>query len=369
MSGHPQRVRTLRAIAIGLIALAIGATVVNEFTPHGGGTASSSYATASDGLAGYAALLMKSGHPVTRLRSSPSTARLDPASTVVMLDPGVVLQQDVTALRAFVRAGGRLVAGGQAPEAWLSELLAGAPSWTARAPHGADTLVPVPETAGVQFVESDGTGAFTQAGATLPVLGAPDEALATVVNLGAGRVVLLADSSPLQNHLLAHADDAALGLAIAGPPGRSVAFEEAVHGYGEARGLAALPTRWKWALGGLLLAAFAAVASRFRRLGPAEPMPVPPQPPRRAHVDALASALARTGRPARAAEPVQARARSLVLARARLTHAAGETQLRAAATRLGLDADEAQAVAAPELTDGDVLPAGRALAKLSGETP
>ena len=322
MRQRSSAMRAARAVAIGLIALAIAATVVNEFTPHGGGTTSSSYATASDGLAGYAALLMKSGHPVTRLRTAPSTGRLDPASTIVMLDPGVVLQRDVAALRTFVRAGGRLVAGGQAPEAWLSELLAGAPNWTSRAPQGADTLVPVPGDGGRAVRQSDGTGTFTQAGATLPVLGTPGEALATVVNLGAGRIVLLADSSPLQNHLLARADDAALGLAIAGPAGRPVAFEEAVHGYGEARGLAALPTRWKWALGGLLLAAFAAVASRFRRLGPAQPTPAPPQPPRRAHVDALASALARTGRPAQAAEPVQARARSLVLARARLTHAA-----------------------------------------------
>ena len=116
-----------------------------------------------------------------------------------------------------------------------------------------------------------------------------------------------------------HADDAAFGLAIAGAPSRPVSFEEAVHGYGEARGLAALPTRWKWALGGLLLAALVAVAARFRRLGPPEPTPVPPQPPRRAHVDALGSALARTGRPAEAAGPVQAQARTLVLTRARLT--------------------------------------------------
>ncbi len=360
------RSRAAKAIGIGLLALAVAATVIDQFTPHSAGTASSSYATSSDGLAGYAALLMKSGHPVTRLRTPPSRSTLDPHSTIVMLDPNLVLERDVTALRAFVRAGGRLITGGPAPDAWLSELLSGAPSWSSRGSQGADRLVPVPETAGVQFVQSDGTGAFTDAGATLPVLGDAHRALATVVNLGAGRVVLLADSSPLQNHLLSQADDAALGLAIAGAPGRPVSFEEAVHGYGQARGLAALPTRWKWAVGGLLLAALAAVASRFRRLGPPEPAPPQPQPPRRAHVDALGSALARTGRPAQAAAPVQAEARTLVLTRARLTHAAGEAAVRAAAIRLGLEEEEARAIAAETLTDADVLPAGRALAKLSG---
>jgi hypothetical protein len=361
------RRRVAKVIAFTLIGLAILATVVNEFTPHSGGTGSSSYATASDGLAGYAALLMKSGHPVSRLRTPPWHADLDLHATVVMLDPDVVLAKDVAALRSFVDAGGRLITGGNAPEAWLNELLGDGPEWTAKAPSGARTLVPVPETAGVQFVDTDGAGGFTQAGATLPVLGDAHQALATVVNLGAGRVVLLADSSPLQNHLLAQADDAAFGLAIAGAPGRPVSFEEAVHGYGEARGLAALPTRWKWALGGLLLAALVAVAARFRRLGPPEPTPVEPQPPRRAHVDALASALSRTGRPDEAAEPVQAQARTLVLTRARLTHGAGEAQIRAAGERLGLDEDEARAVAAPTLCEADVIPAGRALAKLSRE--
>ncbi len=66
-------------------------------------------------------------------------------------------------------------------------------------------------------------------------------------------------------------------------------------------------------------------------------------------------------------EPVQAQARTLVLTRARLTHGAGEAQIRAAGERLGLDADEARAVAAPALADADVIPAGRALAKLSKE--
>lgn len=361
------RRRAAKVAGIALIGLFVLAMLINQFTPHSGGTSSSSYATADDGLAGYASLLMKSDHPVSRLRTPPSHAVLDPRSTIVMLDPDVVLAKDVTALRSFVQAGGRLITGGRAPEGWLGELLNGAPDWTSKAPSSASTLVPVPETAGVQFVESDGTGTFTEAGSTLPVLGDAHQALATVVNLGAGRVVLLADSSPLQNHLLAHADDAAFGLAIAGPAGRPVGFEEAVHGYGEARGLAALPTRWKWALGGLLLAALALVAARFRRLGPPEPAPVAPQPPRRAHVDALASALARTGRPAQAAEPVQAQARRLVLTGARLTHEASETQIRAAGERLGLDADEARAVAAPALGNADVIPAGRALAKLSKE--
>ena len=49
---------------------------------------------------------------------------------------------------------------------------------------------------------------------------------------------------------LGEADDAALGLALAGGQA-DVAFLETVHGYGVSRGFGGLPTRVKWALLGL----------------------------------------------------------------------------------------------------------------------
>jgi hypothetical protein len=106
-------------------------------------------------------------------------------------------------------------------------------------------------------------------------------------------VVLLADPGVLQNRRLAQADAAALGLALAGRPGRPVAFLETVHGYGVARGFAGLPDRVKWLLAGLALAALAAVWAVGRRLGPPEDPERPLPPPRAEYVDALAAALVR----------------------------------------------------------------------------
>ena len=81
--------------------------------------ASSSYATSSQGLAAYAELLSKLGHPVTRLREAPADVRLDPRSTVVLLDPQSDLgPEDVGALRNFAAAGGRVVAGGADTARW-----------------------------------------------------------------------------------------------------------------------------------------------------------------------------------------------------------------------------------------------------------
>jgi hypothetical protein len=215
-------------------------------------------------------------------------------------------------------------------------------------------------------VQSDGNGSWSDPRASLPVLGTAGSSLLDVADLGAGRIELLADSSTLQNQLLAGADDAALGLALAGPPGRPVAFDEGVHGYGTATGLAALPTRWKWALLGLLLAALAGVGARVRRLAAPDPVPVPAQPPRRAHVDAIAAALARSGSPGQAAAPVREHALRRLRERAGLPPGAGDQELAEAAARLGLDPQEAHALSTPALADDEVLAAGRALAKLTG---
>ena len=136
-------------------------------------------------------------------------------------------------------------------------------------------LLATAETAGVSEVLSAGQGSWSSPRAALPVLGTPDASLVDVAVLGAGRIELLADSSTLENQLLADADDAALGLALAGPVRRHRGVEEGVHGYGSATGLAALPSRWKWALLGLLLAALTGVGARFRRLAAPDPEGVP----------------------------------------------------------------------------------------------
>jgi hypothetical protein len=189
----------------------------------------------------------------------------------------------------------------------------------------------------------------------------------SVATVGRGRVALLADPSPLQNRLLDEAGNAALGLALAGPPGRRVVFAETVHGFGEERGLAALPERWKWTLAGLLLAAVAWVASRIRRLGPAEDERRPLPPPRRAYVDAVAAALARTRKPSVTADRVSAAVRRRVARRAGLGSDPPDSSVAAAAATLGLSDEEAAALTRPARDeDEDLLLAGRALARTNG---
>jgi hypothetical protein len=353
MTGARRTWIAVGALGGAIVLVNVALVLVRHYTADPGGPTSSSYATAPTGLAAYADLLAQNGHPVRQLRDRPARARLDPRSTVVLLDPGTVLRADARALRQFLDAGGRLVAGGAEEQQWLDDVLERPPAWSSAGLRSARPRARLPETAGVSRVQTAGEGTWSSTGGARPALGLRGRDLLVVSAVGRGRIALLADPSPLQNRLLAHADDAQLGLSLAGPASRPVAFVESVHGYGRASGLGAVPGRWWFALGGLVLAALLLMWARGRRLGPAEALERPLPPPRRQYVEALAALLERTRDPAAAVEPVQAELRRRL-----------ERQGAA-----GLSAEEVEAaLAAPERPE-DVLAAGRPLPRLERGGP
>lgn len=380
----PARVRWRRLplaarIAIGglsvLVAFNLLLAAVDLATggPPPSGPPSSSYATGPDGLAAYADLLAGNGHQVRRLRVTLDRARLGSGDTLVVADPDSLSPAEARSLRRFVDDGGRLVAAGNAVVPALRHVLGEAPVWVASGDRSAVPLVPVAEVENVSLVRSAAAGSWEWAGASLPVLagdGASDagagRVLATVASAGSGRVVALADASVLHNALLGDADNAAFALAAAGEPGRPVVFAEAAHGYAESEGLAAIPGRWRWALLLSLGATLLWMWSRGRRLGPPEDLERPRPPPRRAYVDAMAASLARTKQPARCVQPLQGAARRRLARRAGLPADSGDEDLRLAATRLGMPADDIAAILAPPRDDRDLLAAGRAVAGVPG---
>lgn len=346
-------------VAFNVVVAAVGAV---SGGPAPGGPPSSSYATAGPGAAAYAELLGGHGHRVRRLRARLDRGRLDPGSTVVVLDPDELEDREAHALRRFVTGGGRLVAAGRQVAPALATVLRPAPAWSPAGVRRATPLVPVAEVAGVTGVRAAGTGSWEDSGQGLPVLGDRQRVLAAVASVGAGRVVLLADASVLQNRLLATAGNAAFALAAAGPPSRPVAFAEAAHGYGEVQGLAALPPRWRWALAGAAVATLAWVWSRGKRFGPPEDESRGLPPPRRAYVDAVAATLARSGEPGPAVEPLRRAARAALARRAGLPPDASDADLAAAAVRLGASPGDVAALVGPVTTADDVMAAGRAMA-------
>jgi hypothetical protein len=362
---HPA-VRAVTVIVALVVVVNIVLFLVDSSTRGSDDTAprSSSLSTGRDGLAAYAELLRRNGHATDAQRGDVTATVLASTDTLVVLDPVGLDHDEELAVRRFVERGGRLLAGGAGATGLLAALLADPPEWSPVGIRDAEPVGGARDVAGLHSVHTAGDGSWSEPGATTPVLGKASRALATVAGVGRGRVVALADPSPLQNRLLGTADNAGFGLAAAGD-GPTVAFAEGAHGYGHASGLGAIPGRWQAALVGLTLAALLGVVAAGRRLGPPEDAARPLPPPRREYVDALALTLARTNQPAPALAPLQAAARSRLARRAGLPPTASETELRAAAVRFGWTATETDALFAPPSTAADVVASGTALARAS----
>lgn len=338
--------------AVVLVNLAL--RELDKHTRSPGGPTSSSFATAPDGAAAYAELLRRNDRPVLQLRDRLERATLDPRSTVVVLDPGPSMSRDDgRALESFVDAGGRALVGGD-PTGWLGNVVDRPPTWQPEAARGA-RAVGVP---GVGAVRTAGEGAWVEPGGRVVVTAAGDP-IVVERRHGRGTLVLVADPSPLQNRLLGEADNAALGLRLAGD--RPVFFAESVHGYGAASGLAAIPARWWWVLGGLFLAAVVLAFSHVRRLGPPE-LPWRELPPARVEfAEALATQLAKARPRADGVRTARRVARARLERLLALPPGSSDAELRARAVTKGFDAEAVDAVLGDGVGDVDLFAVGRAL--------
>jgi hypothetical protein len=235
--------------------------VAEAFAPAPQGPPLSSFSTTPDGVAGWAALLQRAGHPVRQLRAPIAAASLDPGTTLVVLATAPLSTADMNRLTLFVTRGGRLVIGGPGARTYSEALL--------RDP-----------------------------GATPAALG-PGTSSRTI---GAGQAFVLVSPAPLENRDLATGDNAELSLRLAGSVVRPVTFAESIHGFGPATGLAAFPRRWWVAVALLALAAGAFVLARGRRLGGPDQIPPVAPSPRSAYLEAMAVTLRRTAERGRLGE-------------------------------------------------------------------
>lgn len=365
--GMPPWARWVIGILIGVIALNVTLTFLRDAYGGAEGRPSSSYSTGPGGVAAYAELLARHGHPVTPLRGPLSIESLPDRGVLVVLDPDTLTSAQVFDLITWTAGGGYLVIGGR-PELWASGFeFENELRWSPAGIVSAEPLADVPEMSNVTTVGGEGFGSWEATGPALPVAGlesSPARDLIAIAEIGNGRAVLLADTSLLHNRYLANEDNAVFALNVAGPSETPIYFAEGIHGYGNETGLAAIPLRWKFALGGLALATIVWMIAVGRRLGPPEPDARDLPPPRRAYVDALATTLARTRRPDEVVAPVRAAARAKIARRAGLEPDSDERALEGAGRALGLSDEEIAAVLGR--SRGDVVTVGRAVTKLGG---
>jgi hypothetical protein len=328
------------------------------------GPESSTYTTDGSGLAAYADLLRDAGHRVRRIREPLADAELERDETLFVFDAALD-EPDRDAVQRFFARGGTLVVGGSR-FSWLSPIVSDLPRWTPAGDSSSRVFVPSAETHGVTTVMSTG-GLWSDAGGALPVVGTNEGALLAVRHVARGTVFLLATSSPLQNRSLDDADNAALGLGIAGERERPVAFAERPHGYSQGTGFAAIPIAARWAIAGLALAALLWLLSRGRRLGPPQLPARELAPPRRAYVEAVASTLARTKMRADAVASLQLATKERIERRTGVRRDAPDDEIVRAAMSIGLSSQEASAIVQRPADDAAVVEVGRAFAHVGGD--
>ena len=354
------------AIAVALAA-EVGFVVVTLLRRPPRGPASSSYAAGHRGARGYARLLARGGHEVRRQRVPVDVERPDPKDTVVILGATVDDAKQVAVLSDFVRLGGRLIIADRA------DRLAWANRFTGIPPYGGDPLLAcrpladVPETRGVQYVESSGRPGFADTDRALPILGCNGSTLAAVAAVERGRVVLVSDPAVFQNYLLGARDNATFAVNAAGGVNRDVVFLEYLHGFGAPSGLAAVPLQWQVAAGVLLLAGLLALLARRRAAAPPAAAAGDQPRPRAAFADAMAARLGAS--PAKdAAVVARATALRAIADAAGLPPRAAAAEVRAAAARLGLPPHDVDAVLDGAPDADAIAAAGRVLAAVS-QTP
>lgn len=372
MSDPSRNSRLLKRSLLGALAVVVLFNVVAYFADEAGGARrgppSSSYTTSPEGLAAYADLLVQAGHPIARLRTNLVDEPPPSDATLVMLDPGDVSFDDAQALGDFVDSGGRLVAGGRSFPGWLEEVVLTRPVWSPGGDRTVGVGAPAREVEGIEEVRTSAEGYWSYPGSTLPVLSNPGSVVASVETVGRGRVVLLADSTILQNELIDEADNAAFGLQAAGRSSRPVVFVESIHGYGTSAesGLAAIPDRWAWALTGLLLATFVFMWARGRRLGPPQEPDRALPPPRHDYVEALGGILARTRDLSTVGETLQRGLRNRLARRA--GGATGDEDLERAAAMVEMRAEDVRVLKERAENERDLMVLARAVATLERKT-
>ncbi|MGH2788841.1 MAG: DUF4350 domain-containing protein, partial [Actinomycetota bacterium] len=230
----------IMAVAL-LVGLNVVGWVISTFLGTTGGVPSSSYATSSEGFAAYAQLLERAGYEVHRQRVDLADAPPSPRETLFVMDAQLP-PEEVETVNRFVADGGTLVAGGGATASWIDSILDDAPTHSIPGP---ETARAVGDLGDVSEVWTAGEGKWSDGGDGEVVLAGLGDPLMTVHEVGSGMVWLLADSSPLANELIDEADNAALGLVLAGDTPGAVRFLETVHGYSTEVGFGAVPANWR----------------------------------------------------------------------------------------------------------------------------
>ncbi len=282
MNSPLRRVRSDHLLIAGGLALLVVAVLLFGRTPVTGADpndvfqGSTQYTTPS-GARAFHDLLGELGTPVVRHRRAPDTLPPDLGALFVIAPSHAPEEAGIASLASWVDRGGTLVwlparktTTSQA-DAMLKPFGLSAKARTGEGTETSGTLAPLGGR-GAYALRVGGALALARPEAGVLVQDAAGAVLAAAVPKGRGRFIALMDLDLVANGGLKTADHAEfmVHLATKAARGRRVAFDEYHHGFRESDTVLSLlmGSPLGAAAGLLVLAGFAAVFSRGRRLGP-----------------------------------------------------------------------------------------------------
>ena len=350
------RLNDLNIVVAAGIAIVLLGTAAAVFAPTTGDAdlRTSSYSSGPRGAKAAYLTLHALAYRVERSIEPMTAVRVDPSTTTFILTGREApSEQDRRAFKAFVEAGGTLLAVGDNGAFALGLPVTAAepklPTLDADAIETFHPLTPTPVSRGASAITMESRVARpTLTDAYVPVFGSSSEApVVAVAAMGQGRAIWFADITPLANGQLAEADNLRLLLNVAGAPGRLVLFDE--HYQGHKRTLwsytGGTPVPWVAAQLGLLLVAV--LLTHSRRRGPVRPPFTEARRSPMEFVDMLAALYKRAHAKPAAVHAARTRLRRVIAASCGVPLATDdETLARAAGARLHTDpAPIAQALA------------------------
>ena len=342
------RVRSgdLTLTAAALVALVLlGAAAASGDRAADPGPPGSTFSTAPLGARAAYLLLGDLGYRVERSYEPISALRLDGATTTLVLasTSTAFSEGDARALRAFLEAGGRVLAvGGAGADA----LGGGTPSRAASGrrpttPAAYRPLIPSPLTAGVHAFTMGTEGRIPVLPPGYDPIGGIEHGDAVVRSamVGQGRGIWWAGATPLTNEAIADENNLTLLLNAVGPPGRRVVWDEHSHGYSRSLWSYAASTPLPWAALQLGVLGAAALLTFSRRFGPIRPRTVDPRTSPMEFVETMGGLYQRAVATGPAVAAARARYRRLLTARAGAASDVDDSRLASlAASRGGGDA-------------------------------
>jgi hypothetical protein len=328
-------------VGVGTLTIALTAALFiiapTERRPRENG---SSYAAHGDGAMAAFLLLKQLGYDVERSFEPLAARRYAPDHTVIIVaDPAEPpSQQDARALRAFVEAGGEVLAVGMSAAAFLpSSPAAGAKSGPERMESAA---IVSPLSAGVPVVEmAPAVFPLPLDSPYVPIYGSQKEPAVLSASFGKGRATWWADSTPLVNRGIARNGHVELLINAVGDPGeKRIVWDEFYHGHARSVWSYVMGTPLPLGILQLAIAGGVALFSFSRRRRPIRPQVVEPRTSPLEFIDTMAGLYERARTASAAVETMRSHVRRQVVLIAGLPPSAGDEQVaNAAADRFPLD--------------------------------